>query len=99
MHEPILSIRGLTKTYKNGKWIKSTSTRGTADISSTIAVTIAGHHVGLSVKWEVKMKDKQSKEQKQYEDSIHRAGGHYYIVHSMDEFFHYYDKLIEPITL
>ena len=58
----------------NKKWIPTTGTRGSADISSTIRIKIAGIAVGLSVKWEVKFKkDRQSNDQKKYEASIHEV--------------------------
>jgi hypothetical protein len=69
-------------------------TRGTADIHSTIGVMIGGHKVGISVKIEIKMKDKQSEAQKKYQESITASGGVYVIVHSMEEFFWFYDNLI-----
>jgi hypothetical protein len=55
---------------------------------------IGGHKVGISVKIEIKMKDKQSKAQKKYQESITASGGVYVIVHSMEEFFWFYDNLI-----
>jgi hypothetical protein len=69
-------------------------TQGTADIHSTIGVVVGGHKVGLSVKIEIKMKDKQSKAQKKYEESIKTSDGVYVIVHSMGEFFRFYDNLL-----
>ena len=66
-----------------GKFVKSTMTKGTADISATIK--------GLSVKIEVKIgKDKQSEEQKQYEQSILNAGGYYFIAKDFDSFYKWY---------
>jgi hypothetical protein len=69
-------------------------TKGTADIHSTIPVMIGEHEVGLSVKIEIKMKDKQSKAQKKYQESIITSKGVYVIVHSMEEFFRFYDNLL-----
>lgn len=84
-----------TLRTKSSKWIKSTSTNGTADISSTIGVRINSLPIGLSVKWEVKIgRDTQSEDQKKYEQNINHAAGHYYIVKSFDDFILKYDNLI-----
>jgi hypothetical protein len=72
-----------------GKWTPGQSTKGTADISSTIR--------GRSVKIEIKQKDKQSDVQKQYQASIERAGGVYIIVRSFDEFVVWYEQFTEGI--
>jgi len=69
------------------QYIKGTSTNGTADISATIK--------GRSVKIEVKIgKDKQSEEQKQYEQDVIKAGGLYFIARDFDSFIEWYDKII-----
>ena len=67
-----------------GKWTPGQSTKGTADISSTIR--------GRSVKIEIKQKDQQSEVQKQYQAAIERAGGVYIIVRSFDEFVVWYEQ-------
>jgi hypothetical protein len=72
-----------------GKWTPGQSTKGTADISSTIR--------GRSVKIEIKQKDKQSDVQKQYQAAIERAGGVYIIVRSFDEFVVWYEQFTEGI--
>ena len=82
------------RNFEHGKYIKGSGTNGTADISSTINVKINGHRVGLSVKWEVKMKDKQSEAQKKYEQQVKDAGGYYYVIHSFDEFYKYFNNLL-----
>jgi hypothetical protein len=88
-------VAGFTKTIGSVKYIKGSGTNGTADISSTIGVNIGGKIVGLSVKWEVKIKDKQSIEQKKYESDIKKSGGLYFIIHNFDEFIEYYDRIIQ----
>jgi hypothetical protein len=65
------------------EWIKGSMTKGSADISATIK--------GMSIKIEVKMKDKQSDVQKKYQADVERAGGKYWLVHSLTEFFKEYD--------
>jgi hypothetical protein len=71
-------------------WIPSGSTPGSADISSTIA--------GRSVKIEVKMKDRQSEAQKEYQRNIEAAGGIYIIVRTFDEFLQWYDQFIKGVS-
>jgi len=73
-----------------GKWTPGQSTKGTADISSTIR--------GRSVKIEIKYgKDVQSQVQKDYQASIERAGGVYIIVRTFDEFVVWYEQFTEGI--
>lgn len=74
---------GVVRT--KGKYIPGTGTKGSSDISSTIK--------GKSVKWEIKMNDKQSEAQKKYEADIKAAGGYYFIVHNFDEFIQYWEGL------
>jgi hypothetical protein len=69
-------------------WTKSTSTKGSADISATIR--------GRSVKIEVKVgKDRQSEAQKKYQESIERAGGVYIIARDFDSFVEWFDEFIK----
>jgi hypothetical protein len=72
-----------------GKWTPGQSTKGTADISTTIR--------GRSVKIEIKQKDKQSDVQKQYQAAIERAGGVYIIVRNFDDFVIWYDDFVSKI--
>ena len=68
-----------------GKFVKSAMTKGTADISATIK--------GLSVKIEVKIgKDRQSPEQKKYEQDIINAGGYYFIAKDFNLFYEWYNN-------
>lgn len=78
-----------------GKFIPGSGRNGTADISSTITVSIGGKIAGLSVKWEVKMSDKQSEAQKEYEAEVQAAGGRYYIIHNWTEFWNKYSSLLK----
>mgnify|MGYP001767248360 FL=1 len=65
--------------YMSSKWIPGTSTRGSADISATIN--------GMSVKIEVKIgKDRQSEDQKRYQEAIEKAGGLYFIAGDFPSF-------------
>lgn len=66
-------------TTTKGEYIPTTSTKGSADISSTIN--------GRSVKIEIKYgKDVQSDAQRKYQADIERAGGIYWLVRTFDEF-------------
>lgn len=74
----VTDVLGNRKKIGTGKYIKGTGTNGTADISATFK--------GKSIKIEIKMKDKQSEAQKEYQQSIERAGGIYFICHNFEEF-------------
>lgn len=66
------------------KWITGQGTTGSADISATIA--------GRSVKIEVKIgRDKQRKEQIEYQQAIERAGGVYVVAKNFKEFVDWYN--------
>ena len=78
---------GRTRKIGSTKWIPSTMTPGSADISATIN--------GRSVKIEVKIgRDKQRESQKQYQQQIERAGGIYWIVKTFDDFINKYNTII-----
>lgn len=66
-------------------WLPTSGSKGTADISATIR--------GLSVKIEVKMKDKQSDDQRKYQAEVERAGGRYWLCHSFEEFRQMFDNI------
>ena len=84
----IKDLDGISRTVGKGKWTKSTSTAGSADISATIK--------GRSVKIEIKYgRDVQSDAQKRYQESIERAGGIYLIVTNFDIFVTWYDAFIQ----
>lgn len=85
----VTNVMGHTKVIGSGKYIKGSGTNGSADISATIR--------GLSVKIEVKMKDKQSDAQKLYQENIERAGGIYFIARDFDEFIMFYTNIANPI--
>lgn len=69
-----------------GKYIPTTSTKGSADISATIK--------GRSVKIEIKIgMDKQSDAQRKYQAGIETAGGLYWIVKTFDGFIKNWEGL------
>ena len=76
----VTDVIGRTKTIGSMKWGKSTATKGSADISATIN--------GMSVKIEVKYgNDRQSEDQKKYQESIERSGGQYLIAKTFEDFY------------
>lgn len=78
-------VVGFRRTIGSTKWIPGTSTRGSADISATIA--------GKSVKIEVKIgRDKQSPAQKKYQADIERSGGIYYVAKTFEDFYKWYNE-------
>lgn len=73
-------------TTTKGKYIPTTSTKGSADVSATIK--------GRSVKIEIKYgKDVQSDAQKKYQADIEAAGGLYWLVRSFDSFITMWEGL------
>lgn len=76
---------GRKRTIGTGKYVKSTTTNGTADISATIK----GRSVKIEIKWK---KDTQSDNQKKYEESINKSGGIYIIIKTFDDFVDWFDN-------
>lgn len=73
-------------TTTKGKYIPTTSTTGSADISATIR--------GRSVKIEIKIgADRQSDAQIKYQQDIEAAGGIYWIVKTFDQFIELWKQL------
>lgn len=69
------------------KWIRSSTRKGTADISATIK--------GKSVMIEIKVgRDKPSPDQLKEQAKERAAGGIYEFVSSVDDFFMLYDNLL-----
>jgi hypothetical protein len=86
----VTDVIGRTKTIGSMTWGKSTATKGSADISATIQ--------GRSVKIEVKIgKDRQSQDQKVYQENIEKSGGQYWIVKNFDDFMKKYDQFLESL--
>jgi hypothetical protein len=82
--ETYTDVLGRTKTIGSIQYIRGTGTNGTADISATIK--------GRSVKIEVKVgRDKQSQDQKEYQERIERSGGLYVIAKTFQEFYEWYN--------
>jgi len=83
----VTDVLGNQKKIGSGKYIKGSGTKGSADISATIK--------GRSIKIEVKMKDKQSEAQIEYQKAIERAGGIYFIAKDFTSFYQFYTTLVE----
>ena len=83
-------VIGRTKTIGTAKYIPTTGTKGSADISATIN--------GKSVKIEVKIgTDRQSEAQKEYQDKTEKSGGIYLIAKDFEGFYQEYKKIIEMV--
>lgn len=81
----VTNVIGQQKMIGSITRIKGSGKRGTSDVHSTIN--------GRSVKWEIKIKDKQSDHQRAYQAEVEAAGGKYFIVHSFKEFIECYYSL------
>jgi len=79
-------VTGFSRRIGSAQWLPTSGQKGTADISATIK--------GKSVKIEVKMKDRQSEAQKEYQRQVEQAGGLYWLVRSFDEFMSFYNSLM-----
>lgn len=84
-------VLGNIRTIGSVEWIKSTTQKGTADISATIQ--------GRSVKIEIKCKatgDRyQSEAQKEYQKQIESAGGTYIVVRTFEDFYNWFNPKIQ----
>lgn len=70
-----------------GKWIPSSTRRGSSDISATVK--------GKSVMIEIKVgKDKPREEQLKEQEKERAAGGIYEFISTPEEFFELYDKVV-----
>lgn len=76
------------RTIGKAKWIKPTSTNGTADISATIQ----GKAVKIEVKCRATGDRYQSQAQIQYQKAIEQAGGLYIIARDFEGFYSWYLK-------
>lgn len=85
----VTNVIGQRRLIGTKKYLKSSMQVGTADISATIPDK---NGVGLSVKIEIKIgSDKQSEKQKQYQESIEKAGGIYLIIRDLEQFVYWFE--------
>ena len=75
-----------TGQFRAGKWIKGTTTKGTADLHAIIA----GRHVSIEIKIG---RDKLSPAQIKQAGIIERAGGLYYVARNFSDFFNWFNTL------
>lgn len=75
---------GFRRQIGSVKWLPTSGSKGSADISATIQ--------GKSVKVEVKIHDKQSEQQKIYQRDIEASGGLYFIATSFEQFYQWYQE-------
>lgn len=88
-----INVMGIFDKEK-GSFRTSGSTKGVEDNDITLPVYIFSVKVGVKVAVEVKIgKDKQSEDQKKRQAEIERAGGHYIIAKTFDEFKQDFDKI------
>jgi hypothetical protein len=81
----VTDVIGRTKIIGSAKYIPTTGTKGSADISATI--------FGRSVKLEIKYgKDRQSQAQKEYQTSVEQAGGTYWVIKNFNQFYELYQE-------
>jgi hypothetical protein len=86
----VTNVVGITKVIGSMKYIPTTGTKGSADISATIK--------GRSVKIEVKIgKDRQSDHQKRYQEMIERAGGVYIIAKDFQWFYDWFKEFTQTV--
>jgi hypothetical protein len=84
---------GHAKYQTNGKYIKGTGTNGTSDISAKIK--LPNHKFAIPVSIEIKFgKDRQSSDQKKYEQNMNNVGAVYIIVRNFDDFISWYNEFI-----
>ena len=88
--ETFIDVIGRRRTIGSIDWIPSNATKGIADIMSTV--------YGIRVGWEIKFgRDRMRKEQKEFRNNLIAAGGYYFIIRNLDDFFKEYDILMnEP---
>lgn len=87
-----INTTGTQITTSSGtKWIKGSSTTGSADISATIK----GKSVKIEIKCEATGDRYQSEAQKKYQKQIENAGGVYIVVRNFTEFYNWYGKFLK----
>ena len=82
----VSDVLGYQREIGSKQWMPTSGQRGSSDISATIK--------GKSVKIEVKIADKQSEHQVQYQKSVELAGGIYFLARNFEEFLEFYKNLL-----
>lgn len=80
---------------KLGKYRYSGSTKGVEDVNCVYPVRIGDIKIGTTIAVEVKIgKDRMSEDQKLRKENIEKAGGHYVVASTFDQFKQDVDKII-----
>ena len=74
------------------EWRKGTGTKGTSDIKGHICNP--KHQFPIPVYIEIKIRDRQSEDQKDYERKVTASGALYVIVHNPEEFLKFFEYVI-----
>lgn len=78
-----------------GRYRFSGSTNGVEDVSGTLPITIQGLKIGLTVAVEIKIgKDRLSEDQIKRKENIEKAGGHYIVAKTFDQFKKEFDQIV-----
>jgi len=86
-------VAGRTNVIGTGKYIKSTSVKGQADILAKIKLPNIPYPVAVEI--EIKFaKDRMSQVQKDYQIKMQELGTPYIVVRTFDEFIEWYDNFI-----
>ena len=80
----VTDVLGHKRQIGSVTWIKTAGQKGSSDISAVIN--------GRAVRIEVKILDRQSQEQKEYQRQVEAAGGTYIIVRSFQAFYDWYQQ-------
>lgn len=83
-------VLGNIRTIGSVSWIKSSTQKGTSDISATIK----GHSIKIEIKCEASGDRYQSEAQIEYQRQIEKAGGVYIIVRTFEQFYNWFDSFI-----
>lgn len=79
---------------RNGKWTRSGTRKGIADVMASKPIEVGGRLIGVQVAIEVKIgKDRQSEDQKKIEDEVIKSGGFYIIAKDWESFYKQWDAI------
>jgi len=83
-----------TGIMRNGKWTRSGTRKGIADIMAGKPIQVGDRTVSVTVAIEVKIgKDRQSDDQKKIEAEVVKSGGFYIIARNWDGFYNEWIKI------
>ena len=83
-----------TGIMRNGKWTRSGTRKGIADIMASKPIEVGGRLIGVQVAIEVKIgKDRQSDAQKKIQAEVIKSGGFYIIAKTWEQFYNEWNKI------